>query len=225
MAPESKLQQAVTWYNERPIRERALILTTIAVVLALAVWQWFIGPQLAGAEVMERQLQQLSQQQQQLLHERDRLAQLAAEDPSAKLQARINRRQLELQQLNSEIDQATETLIAPQAMVSLLRAMLASQDELELVSLELQSPEPIYGRDVDPAADSKDKPEPLLYAHNVELVVSGRYLDVLGYLKTLEELDPRLGWEAFHYEVDPYPNGEARLTVRTLSLQRAWLGV
>lgn len=225
MAPESRLQQATAWYNGRPVRERALILVTVAVVLTLAVWQWFIGPQLSLVGVVEQQVQQLVQQQRQLLDERERLSQLAAEDPSAKLQVRINRRQSELQQLNGQIDQATETLIAPQAMVSLLHAMLASQDQLQLVSLELLAPEPIYGRNVDPAANESDKPEPLLYAHNVEVVVSGRYLDVLAYLKTLEKLDPRLGWEAFHYEVDPYPEGKARLTVRTLSLQRAWLGV
>lgn len=223
MAHDSRLQQAANWYDERPVRERALILLTVAVVLALAVWQWFIGPQLTGAEAMEQQTRQLAQQQRQLQDERDRLSKLAAEDPSAKLQARINRRQAELEQLNRQIDQATETLIAPQAMVSLLRAMLASQDQLQLVSLELKSPEPIYGRDETPESDDAGKP--LLYAHNVEVVVSGRYLDVLAYVKTLEALDPRLGWEAFHYEVDPFPNGQARLTVRTLSLQRAWLGV
>ncbi|WP_148861638.1 MSHA biogenesis protein MshJ [Marinobacter fonticola] len=225
MALNPRLQQAITWYDERPVRERGLILATLAVVLSLALWQWFIGPQLTGAALMEQQSRQLAQQQRQLVEERERLSRLAAEDPSAQLQARINRRQSELQQLNSQIDQATETLIAPQAMVSLLRAMLASQDKLELVRLELLPPEPIYGRKVDVAANDAEKPRPLLYAHNVELEVSGRYLDVLTYLKTLEDLDPRLGWEAFHYEVDPYPNGKARLRVRTLSLERAWLGV
>jgi MSHA biogenesis protein MshJ len=50
-------------------------------------------------------------------------------------------------------------------------------------------------------------------------------MDVLGYLETLEAMDARLGWVLLEYDSSDYPDNEVRIRVRTLSLDRAWLGV
>jgi MSHA biogenesis protein MshJ len=38
-------------------------------------------------------------------------------------------------------------------------------------------------------------------------------------------MDDRLGWVSLDYEMLEYPDNEIRIRVRTLSLDRAWLGV
>ena len=50
-------------------------------------------------------------------------------------------------------------------------------------------------------------------------------MDVLAYLETLEAMDARLGWVLLDYDVSEYPDNEIRVRIRTLSLDRAWLGV
>jgi MSHA biogenesis protein MshJ len=59
----------------------------------------------------------------------------------------------------------------------------------------------------------------------VDITVGGGYLDVLAYLERLEALDERLGWVMVDYDAGQWPDGTARIRVRTLSLEPAWLGV
>ena len=144
------------------------------------------------------------------------------------MRERLQVRKDRLARLDQQISETTGQLIAPRDMVALLRNMLTAQQELSLESLVLRTPEPVY--EGDPQSDAEDnengnKPEPLLYAHDVELTVSGGYLDVLNYLETLEAMDDRLGWLRLSYEAGAWPEGEASIRVRTLSLEAAWLGV
>ncbi len=103
--------------------------------------------------------------------------------------------------------------------MSLLRELLSAQGKLELVTLQLLAPVPVYSGNED------ESTEPLLFAHDAELVIAGGYLGLLAYLERLEALDPRLGWRQLDYAVKTFPEAEARVRVRTLSLSRAWLGV
>lgn len=56
-------------------------------------------------------------------------------------------------------------------------------------------------------------------------MVSGGYLETMKYLERLEAMDERLGWVMVEYEAAEWPAGSARIRVRTLSLEPAWLGV
>jgi MSHA biogenesis protein MshJ len=225
MSFKARFESAAGWYNARPVRERGLLLLTCAVLLALASWQWLVAPNLAIINQQQAQKRQLAQQQTQLSEQVGVLSERANGNPAARLQARIDREQAVLAQLDAEIDSATDSLIAPQAMVSLLRTMLAAQQDLQLERLDLLTPTSVYGANHDPKAPESEWPDPLFYAHDVELVIAGGYLELLGYLRELESLDPRLGWQSLEYQIDTFPAGRARLKVRTLSLKKAWLGV
>ncbi len=219
-----RLAQAEAWYNERPIRERVLILVTACVLVFVIAWELLMAPVEAQQQQLTNRMQSLSATRDRLLDEQGTLSNRLANDPSAELRERLAARQDRLDKLDQQITKTTGQLIAPRDMVSLLRDILAAQDGLELVSLELKMPAPVYDQSGE-RPDNEPRPEPLLYAHDVELKIRGGYLTVMHYLERLEEMDERIGWLQLDYDAGEWPKGEATITVRTLSLDAAWLGV
>jgi len=63
------------------------------------------------------------------------------------------------------------------------------------------------------------------YLHPVELVLRGRYLDILDYLQALEALHWRLYWKTLELDNSAYPIDRVRIEIGTISLDRAWLGI
>lgn len=227
-AIRQKLDGAAHWYNERPLRERALVLVTSLVLILFIGWELAAAPIMAKNEQSRNHLASLSSNRQQLLEQQRSLNRQLSTDPSQQLQERLAARKDRLERLDREISETTGRLIPPREMVSLLRDILAAQGKLELLAVELKEPEPIYGDEKPINGDEGDEEgnrEPLLYAHEVELAIQGSYLNVLDYLKRLEAMDERLGWVRLQYDADDFPRNEARIRVRTLSLDRAWLGV
>ena len=215
------------WYNERPVRERALIALTVIVLVFVASWELLVTPALSERQQLDNQRQTLTDTRDNLLAEQQTLNSQLENDPSAQLRDRLQVRQNRLDRLNQQISETAGELIAPKDMVSLLRRILAEQDDLTLQSLVLRPPTPVFDEPPEPEAEQQgeNRPEPLLYAHDVELTIAGGYLDVMNYLEKLETLDDRLGWLQLEYNAGTWPEGEARVRVRTLSLEAAWLGV
>jgi len=225
--------KAAIWFNERPIRERILITVTSLVLLLVVVWELAITPVITSNNAMTDRLKSLDQQQRSLLEQQAALNERLNSDPSQELRERLASRQARLDRLDAELAETTGKLIAPRAMVRLLQDMLVAQEKLELVAVELLSPTPIFDQQAGQKSGQNQSGEnadeqaagPLLYAHDVELVIRGGYLDVLDYVDALESMDNRLGWVSLDYEMLDYPDNEIRIRVRTLSLDRAWLGV
>ncbi len=230
-------EKGASWFNERPVRERALIAVTSLVLISFVVWELAVAPVLTENNRLTTQLESLDQQQRTLSEQQQTLALRLSSDPSLQLRERLASRQARLDRLDAELAETTGKLIAPRAMVRLLQDMLIAQEKLELVAVELLPPTPIF----DKAADTKEpkaesgggssdgKPDaatgPLLYAHDVEVIIRGGYLDVVNYVDALENMDNRLGWVSLDYQMLEYPDNKIRIRVRTLSLDQAWLGV
>lgn len=223
---KSLYRQGADRFDERPVRERTLMTITAIVVVLFLVWILILEPQYRARDELGQQLDAAGNQQDQLLAQQQTLEQTLSEDPSEALRQTLAQRRQRLDDLNRQIGETADRLIAPQAMVALLREILAAQDDLVLESLELKTPEPVFAESGSPdKAQSDSESEPLLYAHQVELRISGSYPAVLAYLKKLESLDDRLGWVRLEYKAGDWPKGEAVIDVRTLSLDKAWLGI
>lgn len=212
------------WYNQRPIRERVLIVLTACVLVFVAGWELLVTPVDTRQQQLNNRLQSLTATRNNLISQQETLNSQLATDPSEELRQRLETRQSRLQRLEQQITETTGQLIAPRDMVTLLRNMLAAQQGLQLESMTLHQPTPVYDG-AQPERGNQQTGEPLLYAHDVELTVQGGYLDVLAYLQRLEALDERLGWMQLDYQAGAWPKGEATIRVRTLSLDAAWLGV
>lgn len=223
-----QIAQGSAWFNERPVRERVLLTVTALVVLLFAGWELAVAPVLSGNEQLRYRQVSLSDTRSALMEQQSLLSEQLASDPSQVLRDQLAARQQRLERLNNELAETTGRLIAPRAMVVLLREILAAQDKLELLEVDLLSPVPVFDKPSDSGSesvDNKENAEPLLYAHDAEIVLRGGYMDVLDYLETLEAMDARLGWVLLEYDSSSYPDNEVRIRVRTLSLDRAWLGV
>ena len=240
MTPALRLQfdKVAAWFNERPMRERALLTVTVCVVVLFAGWELAIAPFMANNEQLRSRQAALSASHASLLEQQTQLTEQLAFDPSQVLRSQLAARQQRLERLNNELAETTGRLIAPQAMVVLLRDMLAAQASLELLGLNLMAPVPVFDRQLESTGDSDgnsagnsadgdtgEPAEPLLFAHDAEIVLRGGYMNVLAYLNTLEAMDARLGWVLLEYDASNYPDSEVRIRVRTLSMDRAWLGV
>lgn len=211
------------WYDERPVRERGLILVTLVVVVLLVGFEFWVAPEMERAERAESRLQSVRAERDALLAQQAELQQQLQQDPSAELRRTLEARQRRLERIDQQIADMTGQLIPPRDMVVMLQDMLATEASLTLEGVQLLAPQPIYGE----GAPGEDEAalEPLLYAHEVDITVGGGYLDVLAYLERLEDLDERLGWVMVDYDASEWPGGTARIRVRTLSLEPAWLGV
>ncbi len=126
-SPENSFARAANWYNQRPIRERALILLTALVLVIFVVWELAVTPLQKERQGLESRIQTLSASRDDLLARQQLLDEQLATDPSLVLQNQLSARQQRLDRLNRQIADATGQLIAPRAMVTLLRDMLAAQ--------------------------------------------------------------------------------------------------
>ncbi|MGC8120937.1 type II secretion system protein GspM [Marinobacter sp. VGCF2001] len=216
------------WYDDRPDRERILILLTVCVLVFVAGWELAVAPVEARNSQLNTRFEAVTDTRDSLLSQQESLDRQLANDPSEVLRQRLASRKNRLDRLDQEITETTGQLIAPRDMVVLLRGMLSAQQGLTLDSMQLLAPQPVYAEPegaAEAAAGNPAQPEPLLYAHDVEMTVRGGYLKVLDYLERLEAMDERLGWLRFDYEAGAWPDGQAIIRVRTLSLEPAWLGV
>lgn len=220
-------EKGATWFDDRPVRERVLLTVTVLVVILFAGWELAVAPVIASNEQLRFRQVSLSDAQASLMEQQEVLTEQLATDPSQVLRDQLAVREERLERLNNELAETTGRLIAPRAMVGLLRDMFAAQDKLELLGVELLEPVPVFDRQSGDGDDSssEDAAEPLLFAHDAEIILRGGYMDVLAYLETLESMDARLGWVLLEYDSSDYPDNEVRIRVRTLSLDRAWLGV
>ncbi len=217
------MKRWLQWYDDRPIRERGLILLTLLVLIVLAGFELWVSPGMDRAGRAEAQLQNLRTERNSLLAQQSQLQHQLQEDPALELRRTLEARQRRLERIDQQVAETTGQLIAPRQMVVMLQDMLAPEAALTLQSVKLLAPQPIYEED----ATGKDEAGhgPLLYAHEVDITVAGGYLEILTYLQKLEALDERLGWVMVDYAIDEWPQGSARIRVRTLGLEPAWLGV
>lgn len=213
------------WYDTRSVRERGLILLTVVVLVLLAGWEFWVSPALGQAERLQVQLQDARSERADLDLRQGELQQQLKQDPSAELRQTLEARKRRLDRIDQQIADTTGQLIPPRDMVVMLQDLLATEQALSLEGVQLLPPQPIYAEGPEQSSSEEEDREPPLYAHEVDIVVGGGYLEVMAYLERLEALDERLGWVMVDYDASEWPEGTARIRVRTLSLEPAWLGV
>jgi len=222
-----RCQQWRQAFDQRVLRERILMAVAAVFLIGGLLWLMLVDPALARLNSLDSQQQQAQTELAALQIQVAELEAVVQENPAERQRQALNSKQKRLANLDDSVSQRGRELIAPEAMVKLLRELLSAQTKLELVGLDVLKPEPIYndeGPSSQPSTSGQPEPEPLFYRHGADLRLVGRYLDLLNYIEQLEALDVRLGWELLHYNVEQYPEGQALIRVQTLSLGKAWLG-
>jgi MSHA biogenesis protein MshJ len=131
---------------------------------------------------------------------------------------------------DEEVRVYTSDLVDPQQMRLVLEELLRRQSGLKLVNATNLAAKPLVEEAADPtAAPAAGVPEdpaaPRLYRHTLVLTLEGSYLDCLAYLEAVERLPWHLFWGRLEFKADEYPRNDIVLELRTLSLDKEWIGV
>jgi MSHA biogenesis protein MshJ len=118
------------------------------------------------------------------------------------------------EELSIELDKVVNSLISPSQMPVLLDSVLSKSSKLKLVGLSSLPAEAIV-KDMDGAG---------YYLHPVRIEITGRYFDVLAYLKELESMPVRYYWRSFNYKVEEYPQARLVMEVYTLGSAQEFIG-
>ena len=228
-------QKLEEWFNGRSSRERIYIGATALLVVLFLGWQLLLSPLLKASSAHHNAMVALASRQTNLQGQVRQLQAALRDNPNQRLRQQKGRLEAERRALQAQLHRDVQTLVTPGGMVPLLRHMLASRKGLRLdevrhlaprrISLEKKASKQATPKRGQARIDGGAVPAgPQLYAHDVELVVTGTYFQLLDYLKALEGLDQRFGWRTLDYKVTRYPHAQMRLKLETLSLSKEWIG-
>lgn len=216
--PASRFERLRRHVDERNLRERILLLAAIVVVLVLA-WDLAIrAPFATRGEAAADRISQLERDSEGLRQtERSLRAELEALEDDRRTD-RLSRLQAELAAADAALAQRTARVVSPSQMVSVLRDMVSADDALTLESLANRGVEAVITEDHDDGI-------PRVYRHRVEVVASGDFFALLGYLQRLEDLEWQFQWDDLSLETIRYPRARVTILLSTLSLDEGWIGV
>lgn len=138
-------------------------------------------------------------------------------DPLTLARERLAAAQRGLQERGKAMDGLSGRLIPPQQMVKVLEGLSRQQPGLKLVSLKTLTTE-VVGAPATVQVGS-------LYRHGVELVLEGSYAAFAAYLERVERMPYGVFWGGLELDALAYPNLTLKLTLYTLSQDKAWLAV
>lgn len=183
------------------LRERCMLFASIALLMAAAADSLVLSPALAEQKQLGLHLKQENNELSAL---RAQLAQATAppapDSPVMKLQRDIAQLQARQQAVEADIDRLGRTTGDRTALAQLLERTLARHERLTLRTLATVAEPPSAAASSAAAAKSV---LPALRWQGVDLAVSGRYADLVGYLSALEIALPDLRWETLKLTSSP----------------------
>lgn len=197
------------------LRERVLIFAAATLVLL------FLGDALALKPLRDQQRRfsaEIAQRQAELRTvqaELQRLARTREADPDARNRERLAALRAEATVLNAQLAEEQRRFTSPQRMREVLGEMLERNKRLRLVDLKTLP--------ITDLATPQDQAGRHIFRHGVELTLAGSYLELHAYLRSLEELSTQLYWAKAEMNVTAYPAVSLKLTVYTVSFDKAWL--
>jgi MSHA biogenesis protein MshJ len=203
-------------FDALSLRERVMVSAAVLVALLALVYTLMIEPEVrqqrrSAAAMLQKQSEAraLDAQVQGLLAAR-------AQDPDRARREQLARLTAQLGELDARINAEERRFTQPAQIREVVESVLGRARGVELVEMKTLAVSTIA---------SKEAKERLIFRHGLEVTVSGSYLDLLAYLRDLEALPTQLYWGALNIDASKYPRVLMKLTVYTLSLDRAWLNV
>ncbi len=197
-----RLNDIAARFEGLELRERWLVFLAALVILWLIVDSIAIAP---VGKTLQREQAELRAAESELASTRQQLSSLQsilANDPmSIKIQERAALQQ-QVSELEDELSALTGGLVKAEALPKILEEMLSQVGNLQLQELVTKPAEAQMAG---------------VYKHGVVLRLTGGFVEVLEYLKVLENLPWKFYWEAIDYRVQEYPSAEVEINVYTLS--------
>ncbi len=209
------------WWGRRKPRERGLMIAVAAIALLFAFDTLLLKPvriQIVDSKLHLATARSELAKLQQLIEERERAG-------SEHLRARESDLEVRLSAAESTIHRAQIDLVTPQDMAPQLSAILHKFPELRVVGMVTQPPVPV---DENAANNGKgpvnaEARRSMLYQHDLELTLEGRYLELIGYLEQLERAPHKIYWRELDLKVNGQGVPVTKIRFFTLSRGPTWL--
>ncbi|MCP5149358.1 MAG: hypothetical protein H6983_12735 [Ectothiorhodospiraceae bacterium] len=228
---KARLEALLARVDALSLRERAIGFAMVLAVLGAGWHELAFDPLDRQRQALDGRVEQLRTQTEQLNAAARDLAGALDVDPDRDGRARVGALRDTLAGIDRELVALTALLVPPREMARVLETVLGRETDLRLLSLEAIAAEPLVtDTEPDPAAAAADATgaadAPVaVYRHGLRLQLEGGYLETLRYLETLERLGTRFLWESIDYRVEAHPRATVTITVYSLSLDEALLGV
>ena len=200
------------------LRERLMVFIAAAASLLFLGNALLLQPERASQKRLAAQTAQYQKEIGSLQSQVGRLVGASVADPDEPLRKRQASLRAELSQLNSRIAGEGRRFTAPERMRVVLEDMLGRNKGLTLVDLRTLPVVPIAPARSGAGASG-------MFRHGLEITVRGSYGELYDYLRMLESLPSQLYWARAELMVTDHPLLTLKLTVHTISFDRAWLVV
>lgn len=219
-------------FEQKPLRERVLMLCAAFVLVFFLVDSLVVTPQTKRFQQLSAQMESLLADTEKSRHQIDALSAELAQHSDINKKAELDkliRLIAETDALLSEDDGKSLKLSA------LLKSLLDTTPGLQLAALKTLPVLPLLPRapvDADGkpalkpappmiAGSAPEAPPPaVIHQHGVEITIKGNYLALLPYLEKIKRYPKRLFWLEAKLEVAKYPEAILRLNLQTLSEQK-----
>lgn len=204
-------------FDARQPNERRLIIVAVLAGIWLVFDTFWLTPgfkQMQDARKREQTAQAAAQALQTELQQQVMAAIQAKRDAENELQ-QVRQRLAEGQ---VELDRQQALLLPAREMPQLMRGLLEQNGQLRLLSMRTLAPQEV-SLVADGAAAATGLPA-MLYRHRLEVTVSGPYIELLRWMRSVEGMPRKLLWDRLQLVVtDPAPPA-LTLAVHTYSPDR-----
>ena len=222
---KAQLQQLALKFEALSVREKIMVLASIATAILIGWYLLLSEPLYLNTKQNQQQAASLDKAIAELNKQLQSLQRRKNEDPHKDLKQRIAQLDEHIQRLDVELRDKFHGLIEPRQMANVLESVLQQHKDLVLVRVQSLDAVPLITQNDADNAKSDQVPQVEVYRHGLQVEFEGSYLATLDYLKTLETLPWEFYWDAVQLEVEEYPKARIIITVHTLSLRDAWIGV
>jgi len=211
------------------LRERVMVFAASMAVLLGLTYSVYIDPQVQKERRLSAAIATKQVESKALQDQVTKVATSRGLDPDRAPRERLEAARRQLAEIEGQVAAEERKFTAPEQMRLVIEELLARNRAIELQGMrslpttsiaEARAPSA-----AKPAADAASPAERLIYRHGVEVTVRGSYLDLLAYLADLERMPTQIYWSALEIDAGSFPKHTMKLTVYTLSLDRAWLNV
>jgi MSHA biogenesis protein MshJ len=213
------LKAAAQNFNALTLRERLLSVVTIVVSISVVWWFFYVEPLQLKTNILLEENNRINNENKLSRNTindiRNKIAGGLNKDKSRKL-AQL---ELALKSVEERLRLKTIELIDPDQMFQLMTSLVYRESRLKLLSLKRLKVKPA----IEPSEDQRDVAG--IYRHVLEVKFSGKFLDILKYMQTLENLDWKLIWDEIEIATNEFPQISVKIVISTLSTRKEWVGV
>ena len=221
------------WLDQRAPRERLLILLAGLSALGYVFYLLMIAPQQIEQQRLHERAATVKEQTESIRKQVREIEQTYGRAIDASGHAQIEALRAQLKAMDPALAEVARSLVSPKEMADLVEQVLRQNNALEVISIENLPVSPLGDApSANPAAMSTIPGESVpteagtgFYKHGMVIEVRGRYTDIVGYLRALENLPWKVFWGQVTLAAEVYPISRVRLVVYTLSLNQKWIGI